>query len=94
MRMIVKRLVKEGKSEELIKIYEQLIALTRKEDGCISYGLYRDEKNPRLFALMEEWRDAGALDRHLQTEHFKTLVPKLNELTEIRYDPEKYNTVI
>lgn len=94
MRLIVKRLVKEGKSEELIKVYEQLIAPTRKEDGCISYSLYQDESNPRLFALMEEWRDAEALNRHMQTEHFKTLVPKLNELTEVKYDMEKYTTVV
>jgi quinol monooxygenase YgiN len=94
MRMIVKRLVKEGKTDELIKIYEELIAKTREEDGCILYSLCRDEKNPRLFAMMEEWRDQEALDRHLQTEHFKALVPKLNEITEIKYDAEKYIPII
>lgn len=94
MKMIVKRLVKEGKADELIKIYEELIAKTRQEDGCIFYSLYRDAQNPRLFAMMEEWRDQEALDRHLQTEHIKTLVPKLNEITEIRYDAEKYIEVI
>lgn len=94
MRLIVKRLVKEGKSEELIKIYEEMVALTRKEDGCIAYGLYRNQSNPGLFVVIEEWRDAESLDRHLGTEHVKTLVPKLNELTETKYDIEKYDTVI
>jgi quinol monooxygenase YgiN len=94
MRVIAKRLIKEGKSEELVRIYEQLVTLTRKEDGCVSYGLYRSQDDPRLFAVMEEWKDQASLDAHMQTEHFKTLVPKLNELTEVRYDMEKYDTVI
>lgn len=94
MRMIVKRLIKEGKIEEVIKIYEEMITLTKKENGCISYALYQDEKNSRLVALMEEWESNEALDLHMQTEHFLTLVPKLNDLTEKKFDLERYNPLI
>jgi len=94
MRMIVKRLIQEGKIDEVIKIYEELITLTKKENGCIAYALYQDEKNPRLVALMEEWESNEALDLHMQTEHFLTLVPKLNDLTEKKFDLERYNPLI
>lgn len=91
MRVIVKRLIKEGKVEEAKKIYEELVSLTRKEDGCIFYALYQDEINPRLFALMEEWQNTEVLNQHLKTEHYGRLAPKLNDLTEKKFDFEKYN---
>ena len=94
MKMVVRRLIKEGQIDEVKKIYEELVTLTRKENGCISYRLFQDITNPRLLALIEEWKSDEALDLHLQTEHFKRLVPKLNELTEKKYDPEKYSQLI
>lgn len=94
MKMIVKRLIKEGKVEEVKKIYEEMITLTKKENGCISYALYQDENNPRLLALMEEWENEDVLNVHMQTDHFLKLVPKLNDLTEIKFDLERYNLLI
>ncbi len=94
MKMIVRRLIKEGKVDEVKKVYEELVTLTRKEEGCISYRLFQDISNPRLLALIEEWKNDEALDLHFQTEYFKRLVVKLNELTEKKFDPERYNPLI
>jgi quinol monooxygenase YgiN len=93
MKIIVKRLITEGKESDAQSIYEELIALTKVEEGCIEYRLFRDENNQRLFVLMEEWENDHFLEKHMQTEHFKMLVPKLDNLTEIKHPIEKYKVM-
>jgi quinol monooxygenase YgiN len=88
-----KKAGKEVKTDELIKIYEELIAQTRKETAA-SFPRLPGREKPRLFAIMEEWRVQDALDRNLRTEHFLTLCFELNELTEVRFDPERYFQII
>ena len=39
--------------------------LSREDEGCISYTMYRRSDNPRELLLFEQWRDQDALDAHL-----------------------------
>ncbi|MHB1314684.1 MAG: putative quinol monooxygenase [Christensenellales bacterium] len=94
MKLVVRRLIKEGKVNEVIKVYEKLVAETRKEDGCISYELCQDEQNERLLAIMEEWESAEAIEKHSASAHFTKLIPTINDLTETRYPIEKYRKLI
>lgn len=94
MRIVAKRLIKDGKIDEVIKIYEELVALTRQENGCIAYALCQDVDNPRLLAVIEEWQDIDCLEKHMRAEHFVRLVPKLYDLTEEKFNIEKYNQLI
>lgn len=94
MKLIVKKLIKEGKVDEAIKLYGELVQLSRKEEGCIEYGLYQDEKDTRILIIIEEWENKEVLDKHSNSEHFKRLVPMIGELTEKMLDMSKYNKLI
>lgn len=94
MKLIAKKLIKEGKLEEVIKLYEELVEFSRKEEGCIAYELYQDEKDSRILAVIEEWQSKDALEKHKNSQHFTRLVPMIGELTEKKFDMDMYNKLI
>lgn len=72
--------VSDESSEKFIALAANLIEETRKEKGNISYELIRGNDNKNLFAFLEKWADKEVLGIHMKTEHFKIIVPKLNDL--------------
>jgi quinol monooxygenase YgiN len=61
----------------VLKIYEELVAKTRQENGCAAYDLFEAVNDPATLTIIEEWESQAHLDAHTQTEHFKTLFPKI-----------------
>ena len=47
-----------------------LVGPTRKEDGCITYDLYRSVEGPTAFMLHEVWASREDHTRHTNTPHF------------------------
>lgn len=62
-----------------------ILKLTRKEPGNISYVLKRDHLNPRLVVFHEIWKTKADLDAHLQTPHMGAFFKSIN------FDPALYN---
>lgn len=60
-------------------LYRELVAATKQEPLCIAYDLYIDEKDPGHFIFIEEWPDRAALDAHCASEHFRRLVPLIDQ---------------
>lgn len=77
-RIVAKKESVEAVHGELLKI----IGPTRKEDGCISYNLFRDNEDPAVFVFFENWESAGHLEDHMKTAHFKALVDAIGGITE------------
>lgn len=94
IKVVAKKIVNEGKVEEVIKLYEELVQATRKEEGCIKYELYQDEKDSRILAVIEEWESKYVLDKHMKTEHFTRIVPMIGEFTSNKTDINIYNKLI
>jgi quinol monooxygenase YgiN len=61
-------------ADKAASIFRELRDASRKEDGVISFEVGRGRENPNVFALWEEYRDQGALDAHVASEHFARLV--------------------
>ncbi|HQK54515.1 MAG TPA: putative quinol monooxygenase [Sedimentibacter sp.] len=80
IKVVAKGYFLEGKAEEAIKLYEELVEKTRKEEGCISYSLFRDIEDDSILTMIEEWESKDALDKHFKTEHFTRLVPMIGKL--------------
>ena len=80
IKVVAKGYFYEDKIETAIKIYEELVEKTRKEEGCISYCLYRDIKDSSILTMIEVWESQEALDKHMKTEHFTKLVPMIGKL--------------
>lgn len=66
--------------EQYYGLIFELIEKTRQENGNISYTLYADVWHPGEHVLIEEWENQASLDAHFETEHFTTIVPKIQKL--------------
>jgi len=94
IKVVAKNFVQEGNFEEVISLYEELVELTRKEEGCISYELYRDSKDSNVIAMIEEWESREALERHLNSEHFTRIVPQVKKFMIKETDLTIYNPLL
>ena len=67
----------EEKYKEMAK---ELVLASAAEEGNITYTLNQDITDPCSFAMIEIWKDREAIELHNASEHFTSIVPKLNEL--------------
>lgn len=82
IKVIAKLTIKEDKVEEFKRIVPELIAETRKEDGCLGYQLFQDLKNIKVLTFIEDWGSMEALQKHMGSKHFQETMPKITELQE------------
>ncbi|NPA35806.1 MAG: antibiotic biosynthesis monooxygenase [Chlorobi bacterium] len=71
---------KQGKTEILKKILNNLTGPSRKEEGCINYELLISDDVSGLFMFYETWRDREALAKHLATPHIREFIGASKEL--------------
>lgn len=55
--------------EELLKI----VTLSRKEQGCRSYDLFRDRDHPNRFLVTILFDNQAAYDAHINSPHIQAL---------------------
>ncbi|QIK53139.1 antibiotic biosynthesis monooxygenase [Dysgonomonas sp. HDW5B] len=79
IKVIAEDFIKEEFLEEVIPLYEELVAETKKEKLCIEYNLFVDQEDKTHFIFIEEWPNRAALDIHCRTEHFRRLVPAIDK---------------
>lgn len=83
IKVVAKAKLKPGVTvEEYLNQARELVAETRKEEGCITYALHVDINDPSIITMLEEWVDESALNQHNKTDHVKRIVPGLRELRE------------
>jgi len=57
------------KRAEFINEVHRIMAVVRKENGCIRYDLVSDVSDPDIFYFIEEWESKRHLDAHLERSH-------------------------
>ena len=80
LQTVSKLYVMEDRVEEFLEIFKGMIEPTQKEKGYIEYEMYQDEENPALLIVLEKWETREDFDNHLQSEHFKKIVPEMMKL--------------
>ena len=78
LKVIAQDFIKPEAVKFVLPLYRELVETSRKEELCIAYDLFVDQKDPGHFIFIEEWPDRAALDIHCKTEHFTRLVPLIN----------------
>ncbi len=94
IKVVAKNYIKEEKVDEVLEIIKELIEETRKEEGCIKYELFQDVKNKGVITFIEEWENMEALQKHMESEHFKRIVPKVQSHTEKEMEINLYTKLI
>jgi quinol monooxygenase YgiN len=82
-------LVPQSRHTDFLKSVGALLEPTRVVPGCIGCRLYTDFEDPDAFTLVEEWASQAALDQHLTSNAYKTLVAAIELSTQpptIRFD--------
>lgn len=82
IKVMAKSFAKADKLEEILKLTREMVEKTVLEEGCIKYELCQDIKEPEIMIILEEWESEEALNRHMVSEHFKRLIPQINEMRE------------
>ena len=73
--VVVEEKIKEGQTGAFVEYMSEMISLTKEEDGCIAYDLYEAIDGSGAVVMIEIWESKEALDKHMQSEHFKKFVP-------------------
>lgn len=70
MTLIVQLRPRDGQETLLEAELRALVAPTRREDGCLTYDLFRLAEGPAAFLLHEVWASREDHTRHTRTPHF------------------------
>lgn len=71
LSVIAKIPVKEGKVDEAVAAFKELMVKVAGEPGTLLYTMNRAESNPNTLVIMERYRDKAALDAHSSSDYFK-----------------------
>jgi len=85
---IARMKVFENKEEEFIKLITDLTEKVHaNEPDCAIYQFYR-LREPLMFAVIESFTDEATEQAHLDSDHFKEIVPPLLECLDGGYTRE------
>jgi len=84
VRVVAEKIIQTENLDAFMKLNAEMIAETRKENGCILYAFHQNEDDPTHFSYIETWASRADLEAHFNSEHFKRLVPQLGELSETK----------
>lgn len=94
LKVVAKNYANPDHLDEALSLCRELVEITRREKGCISYGVYQDADHPELLTMIEEWESREDLDAHLHAEHFTRIVPQLGRLMTRAADMNVYRQII
>lgn len=92
IKIVAKNPVAAENKAKFIETAKELVEKSRKESGCISYNLF-ESVDGKYLTFIEEWKNEKAIEEHNNSDHFKSIVPKLGELTSGEMDVVLYKEV-
>lgn len=66
----------EGKMEEALGAFRELMSEVDKEEGTMLYSLNAEKGDPNTLVVVEQYRDEDSLQYHSSTSHFKEFSAK------------------
>lgn len=71
---------KSENRKRLVELATELVELSLRDKGCVNYDLYGSLTNDDHLLIYETWESRAALNAHMASEHFKRLVPEIQDL--------------
>lgn len=78
--------VSEANRAQVLDAAKDLVAQSLKDNGCVAYDIFESATRPDVLMICETWKDQACLDVHQAASHFTTLVPKIQELAEMKIE--------
>lgn len=76
----------ESNREELVRTAKELAPLRSRTRDAWAYDLFESATRSDVLMICETWSNAKALAAHEQASHFTTLVPRLEQLGELKIE--------
>lgn len=73
-------LEKSENKKPLIDAATELVELSLHDKGCVAYDIFASQTVDNHLMICETWRTREDLDKHMNSEHFKRIVPQLEAL--------------
>ncbi len=80
LTIVAKVVAKKDSVDNVKRELLKLIMPTRNEHGCIEYNLHQDNEDPSIFVFYETWENPACLEKHMNTDHFKSYVNAVGSL--------------
>lgn len=80
------RLEKEENCKAFTEAAKELVELSVKDNGCVAYDVFESLTKPKNLMICETWKTREDLDAHMASEHFKRIVPQLQQLAEMKLE--------
>jgi len=78
--VIARMPIKEGKIDEAINAFKELMVKIAEEEGTLRYTLNRESSSSENLVILEAYKDKEALKAHSSTSHFLEFSAKLPAL--------------
>jgi quinol monooxygenase YgiN len=62
-----------------IKAAAELVELSRNDKGCVAYDIFASQTIDKHLMICETWKTQEELDAHMNSDHFKRIVPELQK---------------
>ena len=79
VRIVASNYIKSEHINSVEPLFREILTATQKEKGCIEYRLFVKKDEPGLYVFIEEWESREDLGNHMASEHFKRIIPQINE---------------
>ena len=76
--------------EKALQLARVMVAETRKEPGCRTYGFYQDIEAPGRIRIYEEWVSPEALAAHFETPHMAAFQQGMSAVTVLSMDVKRH----
>jgi len=71
------------KRREFLQAFDLFSGQSASDDTCLNIKLFEDVAGHNQFLWIEHWRDAKALDIHVQSDQFRSLLGAIDVLGEL-----------
>lgn len=93
IRVVARVNIRPDKVDETLSAFDDLVAATREETGCVSYQVLQNVEDAHEMTFVEEWASAEALQEHFATPHFMALADRVEELLTGPPDIRRYTLI-
>lgn len=84
IRLNVFLLLEEEKNRKpLLEVCTELVELSLRDKGCVAYDIFQSATVDNHLMFCETWKTREDLENHMKSDHFKRLVPRIQELSEM-----------
>lgn len=80
IRIAAKQLIRAEECQKFEELAKRVADVAVTEEGNCSYALTRSVDNPQAYCVFEAWENMEAVQKHMDSELFRTLAPQMGEL--------------